>query len=1245
MGLHHVNAETGAQTSYLIADNLRTPQEVQRALLHEAFHGSVRDLLGDKFNPIMEEIYSHYGRLGLAQIAAKYRLDLSKPKDRLIAAEEKLAQMAETGAKPDLIHRVYAAVRSALRAMGFKIAISDADIARILMRSSARLERGVGIGIHAENRFADKMLQQKNSEIRLSIAESETAENPNDRRTPLDHMIDAVMPGYNYGHGMLKGIQSLLFPGAVSKDHLAAAEVLASKLGSMYRRQEAANRAVLDESGKFFDKRGVHNPDIPLTQNEGIKFMSDMSQGREITGRAAGIAQHVQGLFNDRLERLDEAGVPLQAARENYFPGIWTKESRRAFNQAVREALQGGIAREETPLPQWSTQQKEWVRNRTEALLRAGQGSDDTGLAYLTKRPFEGRESFRKQKVFDDIMTGIEFGLKPVSNNPIDLVKLKLAEMDRNIMANEAINEYKDRDDLKFVASGYNAPAGTRPLDDKYGTVYGPPVMNVKEAYDQGLFSKLSQAAANLGVSNERLALLRGRKWGDASITGIRTRFAGPESVLAHEIGHVLDFKYGLWDILVRNVEGVNQKGEVTKTASTQERGKIQRELRDLADLRWEGNQTSESFKKYVRKSSEKMAVILESYIHAPEELQRVAPTVWSHFEEFIDAHPELHSLRDIKPGLVLGVDETQRNIGGFPVIGHYYAKNATADILDNYLSSTLYNNKYFGDAYRGYMAVGNALNQSQLGLGSAFHAGFTTAEAFFSGLANNVKDVYGLLKGTRSPGDVAKGLMHTITAPIANPIQGAKYLQQWLGQANHGEWAETVAKAAELAGAKAYMDPHLRTNQIQAMMRDWYAGNKVRAALRSPIAGMELMAKPIMDWLVPRQKMGVFGELVSRIIQDNPGRPLEDLRPQLRQAWNRVDARLGQVGYDRLFMNNVSKNVIQGIIRAPGWSGGTIAEIGGSLKDTVGFIKEWKDTGRLPTQIPDRVAYTISLLLGAAALNGALTYAFTGEDPKGLDWWAFRTGGKDDAGRDERFVLPTYAKDIMSWGNSPGKTLLAKTHPLINMIGQAVQNKDYMGTEIYPKDAGPIEKFADLAKYGIKQFTPFWMRGTATAVQREEGAGQIAAPLVGIMPAPRNINRTAAEALMDQYAEARRSQGARTQERTDRSNLENQIIRNMRIGKNDEAQSQLQEAIKQGVLSKTDIQSIHRRSKLEPLVAEFQPLSLDQALTVWEKANPDERQALLPYLRKKGRNMKSIPAADQPIIRQKWLEAMKQAA
>ena len=181
--------------------------------------------------------------------------------------------------------------------------------------------------------------------------------------------------------------------------------------------------------------------------------------------------------------------------------------------------------------------------------------------------------------------------------------------------------------------------------------------------------------------------------------------------------------------------------------------------------------------------------------------------------------------------------------------------------------------------------------------------------------------------------------------------------------------------------------------------------------------------------------------------------------------------------------------------------------------------------------------------------------------------------------------------------------------------------------------------------KRGPCEFTPFWMRGTARGIEREEGFAQLTAPLVGIMPAPRHVSRSTAESLMDTYAAAHRSQGARTQEQAERSDLRRSIIRDMRLGRTAEAQAKLQAAISQGKLSQSDRAYIHKESRLNPLVAEFEGLRLDEALKVWDVATSEERKALLPILRKKGQNLRSIPPEDQPAIRARVQRVLSEAA
>ena len=69
-------------------------------------------------------------------------------------------------------------------------------------------------------------------------------------------------------------------------------------------------------------------------------------------------------------------------------------------------------------------------------------------------------------------------------------------------------------------------------------------------------------------------------------------------------------------------------------------------------------------------------------------------------------------------------------------------------------------------------------------------------------------------------------------------------------------------------------------------------------------------------------------------------------------------------------------------------------------------------------------------------------------------------TSRKDEHGNDERFVLPTYAKDILAYARHPLETLGNKTHPLVSLMNDIfVKNKDYYGVEVRSRDASlPVQ-------------------------------------------------------------------------------------------------------------------------------------------------------------------------------------------
>ncbi len=166
-----------------------------------------------------------------------------------------------------------------------------------------------------------------------------------------------------------------------------------------------------------------------------------------------------------------------------------------------------------------------------------------------------------------------------------------------------------------------------------------PPASGTPEYYDKLVMEKLEKLATDLGISHERVA--RGMPGGalGVSYTGqsrIKTKAATPEQVILHEIGHQLDERYNLQNSFVNHPD--------TKV-----------ELRKLADLRFEGQQASQYYQRYVRKGSEKMAVMFEAYLHAPERFKEVAPKTFAKFEEFLGSHEETKPILDIKPSMVIG--------------------------------------------------------------------------------------------------------------------------------------------------------------------------------------------------------------------------------------------------------------------------------------------------------------------------------------------------------------------------------------------------------------------------------------------------------------------------------------------------------------------------------------------------------------------------------------------------------------
>ena len=920
-------------------------------------------------------------------------------------------------------------------------------------------------------------------------------------------------------------------------------------------------------------------------EKERLDFIMREQHGQPQETKAdQSIADQLRAMFADRRRQIEQLGHgAFSNWRKNYFPQMWERPER------VRD----------------------WINE-----------------VLTSKRPIEGPASFKKGRVFEDIQEGIDAGFKPLTTNPITLALAKITEMDRYILAHTTLDAMKQSGIAKAVMVGTDAPEGWTRLDDRIGTIYGRPEIPVKEAYDRAVWDQLAKVADNLGIEHTRAVGIGGKRLGYATPGQITTRFATPESVIAHEIGHNLDWKYGLKEQLVKNPL-------------------YAKELRALADLHVEGmrpEDVPESFRRYIRQGSEKMATMVEALVHAPEKFRQVAPNTWDFLQRFIADRPELKPLLEAKPSLRYDTRTSEVSAGGMVIHGFYYAPREAANVFNSYLSPGLQRFK----SYNAVRMVGNTLNQAQLGL-SAFHLGFTSLDSSVSDMALALERL--------SRGDVARAVVPAarsltlVGSPIKTLLTGNHLLREYLEPGRFAQMAR-LADAVAQAGGRVRMDPYYKNQAIESFWKAWGEGNYARAGLRAFPAAMEWAAKPVMEYAVPRMKLGVFANIAEDVLTRADREQWDPVRTryELNRAWDSVDNRMGQIVYDNLFWNRAVKDLGMVSVRSLGWNLGTAREIFGGGLDLA------RQGARLATgeraELTHRMAYVMALPIVVGFTGAVIHYLSTGRQPQTLtDYFFPQTGKVGPNGRPERLSLPSYLKDLYELREHPMRTALNKIHPAITATAQFLRNEDYFGTEIHHAGDPFIRQRLDDAEFVAKQFLPFSIRN---AYQRAEAAGQtgLAAPLrgrslagtaesmIGLVPAPRSITGTHAEELAHDLALRTMPEGPRTRDQFDASQRLRSYENRLRSG--EMLAPALRSEVAAGHLTGRQAETAIRSARISPLARDFQHLSLADALSVWDAADEQERRELRPILAGKGRQLEHMPAADRRRMQEQLSAALE---
>ena len=668
----------------------------------------------------------------------------------------------------------------------------------------------------------------------------------------------------------------------------------------------------------------------------------------------------------------------------------------------------------------------------------------------IAPRPFEGTKRYLKGRVLPDIAAALEAGLEPVDWNPERLVQAMEADVSKLALVNDSVKDCKAAGSGKYLPIGKPMPEDFEAPKGRWATQYLPPEIPVTEYHDAAIMQGLSDLAARLGIPTERKVNIGGvgrLGYAEKGSGRVVTKFATPEDVLAHEIGHQIDAKYDMQSFFFRKKEPL-----------------MKQEMRALADLRWEGQPASPTFKQYVRSNAEKMAVMFQAYMHAPERFKEVAPHVYERFVEFASLHPDVKPILDIKPSLTYAAMEGKVSAGGMVIGGRWAFQRDLTRILDNHLSEDWIRSSKLG---RGAMMARNTLTAIELSL-SGFHAvvltGVTTSTKLSVGASMLYEAATGRKGSLAETGMLAvRGAFNVLRTPIA-PLEYAatgwllkhydprfESFQRMIGPGMSG--AEGMTRAFQ-GGAKyrPSVDPYRQDalSAFQLNMRRIQGAaplpEKIGPALKLPfqgaVAAIQLPIR-IIQGANELMKIGAFYDTMSWELE----RRADDLKAGkttkaeiARQMWTNVEDRQGLVNYDSYNWNRTLKAALLVCTRAPGWAIGTVK---------AGFAPLVIDLPRaaaagLRAERPDitqRMWFVLSSVFTTLAM-GALFWRLHRDDkPETLEDLMHP---KDSQGN--RHDIPGYAMEWTRWVNNPFKEAQGKIASALEVPIELLQNQDHRG-------------------------------------------------------------------------------------------------------------------------------------------------------------------------------------------------------
>lgn len=961
-------------------------------------------------------------------------------------------------------------------------------------------------------------------------------------------------------------------PGAVNaKYRLDDDQALLNRAAELLKRQEEYSSGAHGAPGFARDAVDLSKP---ITGDTGVarRMAQDKSLYEEVTTELKGrgwpesdLADAIDSRYRGEPQAVDEPPDQRQSPRPD-GTYVWTPEERSRYITDKQKAFAAGVNK---PWGQWSADEKQSYFAEQEGIKAGFKNGDiqpdnpvlisapakaqiiDNVAKPITSRPFV--DALRR--IFAPANRGAQ------ATNMGDVVRSNRGEMDRtNAIAATALEDFSktfqkmpETDRLAFTDNMENGRPQTTPQ------------LTLASQKIRGLYDNAVQAVQDLGTGKL-------------------------ENPLPNYMAHLWENPENAGNVLTRLMSKRPMEGSKAflkqRLIPTTMEG-IEAGLRPV---------TTNPVELTLMKLHE-----MNKYVMAQRILADGKEKGLLKFVRATDRAPDGHVKINDPIATVSGplTEEGARTIRG-----SYYAPEPVARVLNNYLSPGLRGEPIF----KAYMAIGNAVNQATLGL-SAYHAGFTSMETIVS---KNALGVEQLASG--KPLQALKSFATSLAAPVTNYRLGGKALAEYNRPGSIGGRMSEIVAALSKGGGRVSMSDLYKNNSIDRLLKAVAERRVVGAVSNAIPAALEFAAKPIMEYLVPRQKLGIFADLMSHKLDElGPNVSPDQLTREAGLIWDSVDNRMGQVVYDNYFWNKAFQDLSMASVRSVGWNAGTVRELGGGVMDAV------KAPGRIrrgEAVMTHKLAYAISLPITVGMMGAITHFLYTGTAPETLDdYYHPKTGRKNDQGEDERVNLPSYMKDVFAYKRHPWQTVQNKLHPMIGIVGDMLNNKDYFGDEIRNPDDPIVVQMQQEARFIAKAVAPYGVQNLLEQRARGQSLATQAASFIGITPASREDVRSPAENLMSQYI-AQSTPGSGTPEEQDARGVRREVRDLVRAGQT--ASPTVINAVKSGLLSRTSVNEAAKNALLPPSLVSFKRLTYDQAVKVYNAGTPDEQRLWYAALVKK---------------------------